>query len=116
MAEQYLAALDNYLKESDKYSEYTAKFSTTASKAPLNKARRAFDDIQYKMEEEITLPEAYTERIRNYAFNDPGVLAAEMGYDAINARGHGDSESYTVILNRTKLIIKEGGADGYKQG
>ena len=36
---------------------------------------------------------------------DPGVLAAEMGYDAINAVGHGATKSYTVVLNRTKLII-----------
>lgn len=38
---------------------------------------------------------------------DLGSLAASLGYDAINAEGHGASESYTVILNRTKLIIKK---------
>lgn len=38
---------------------------------------------------------------------DYGSFAAAMGYDAINAAGHGASGSYTVILNRTKLIIKE---------
>lgn len=37
-----------------------------------------------------------------------GVYGASKGYDAINAVGHGDSGSYTVVLNRTKLIIKEG--------
>lgn len=36
-----------------------------------------------------------------------GSYAAARGYDAINAVGHGESGSYTVILNRTKLIIKE---------
>ena len=36
---------------------------------------------------------------------DPGAVLAELGYDAINARGHGVSGSYTVILNRTKLIL-----------
>ena len=41
---------------------------------------------------------------------DPGVLAVEMGYDAINAMGHGESRSYTVILNRTKVIFCEGGS------
>ena len=35
-----------------------------------------------------------------------GSYAAARGYDAINAVGHGESGSYTVILNRTKLIIK----------
>lgn len=38
--------------------------------------------------------------------NDSGALAAAMGYDAINAEGHGASGSYTVVLNRTKLIIR----------
>jgi hypothetical protein len=38
---------------------------------------------------------------------DNGSFAAAMGYDAINAVGHGESGSYTVVLNRTKLIIKE---------
>lgn len=42
---------------------------------------------------------------------NPGVLAAEMGYDAINAVGHGATNSYTVVLNRTKLIIY--GGDDY---
>ena len=37
---------------------------------------------------------------------DIGAYAVLKGYDAINAEGHGDSGSYTVILNRTKLIIK----------
>ena len=36
-----------------------------------------------------------------------GSYAAARGYDAINAVGHGESGSYTVVLNRTKLIIKE---------
>ena len=37
---------------------------------------------------------------------DIGAFAALKGYDAINAEGHGESGSYTVILNRTKCIIK----------
>ena len=37
---------------------------------------------------------------------DVGVYAVLKGYDGINAEGHGESGSYTVILNRTKLIIK----------
>ena len=37
---------------------------------------------------------------------DDGSKAAAMGYDAINAEGHGASGSYTVVLNRTKLIIR----------
>ena len=46
---------------------------------------------------------------------DMGVKAAEMGYDAINAAGHGATGSYTVVLNRTKLIIYGGDDYVYKQ-
>lgn len=38
--------------------------------------------------------------------HDAGSIATMLGYDAINAEGHGESGSYTVILNRTKVIIK----------
>lgn len=46
------------------------------------------------------------------SYKDTGVMAAEMGYDAINAKGHGTTDSYTVVLNRTKLIIY--GGDDYE--
>lgn len=42
-----------------------------------------------------------------YGGKDAGVTASLMGYDAINAVGHGQSGSYTVILNRTKVIFKQ---------
>lgn len=45
---------------------------------------------------------------------DPGVMAAEMGYDAINAAGHGETGSYTIVLNRTKLVIYGGDDFEYK--
>lgn len=38
---------------------------------------------------------------------DEGSIAALLGYDAIRVDGFGDSGSYTVVLNRTKLIIEE---------
>lgn len=41
-----------------------------------------------------------------YMDMDYGSLATVFGYDAINAEGHGESGSYTVVLNRTKVIIK----------
>jgi hypothetical protein len=44
-------------------------------------------------------------------FSDVGSYAAALGYDAINAEGHGKSGSYTVILNRTKTIILNGRAN-----
>lgn len=46
------------------------------------------------------------EEVEKRTFKDVGSYAASKGYDAINAVGHGESGSYTVILNRTKVIIK----------
>lgn len=40
-------------------------------------------------------------------YKDEGSFATALGYDAINAEGHGLSDSYTVILNRTKVIFKK---------
>ena len=53
----------------------------------------------------------YSKRIEEEAekiqskYEDIGSYAAALGYDAINAEGHGASGSYTVILNRSKTII-----------
>lgn len=46
-------------------------------------------------------------RLEGSTVRDVGSYAASKGYDAINAVGHGESGSYTVILNRTKVIIKQ---------
>ena len=43
----------------------------------------------------------------DWSTSDVGMEAALKGYDAIKAAGHGESGSYTVILNRTKLIVLE---------
>ena len=45
--------------------------------------------------------------VQSYSQMNAGALAALMGYDAINAHGHGQTGSYTVILNRTKLILSK---------
>ncbi|MCD7733185.1 MAG: NUDIX domain-containing protein, partial [Oscillospiraceae bacterium] len=49
---------------------------------------------------------------------DDGAYAAMHGYDAINAQGHGASGSYTVILNRTKVVLLDGRSknDGVDEG
>lgn len=43
----------------------------------------------------------------DWSTSDVGMEAALKGYDAIKADGHGESGSYTIILNRTKLIVLE---------
>ena len=46
-------------------------------------------------------------RLNQIRIMNNGSLAAMYGYDAINVGGGGRSGNYTVILNRTKMIIKE---------
>lgn len=83
--EQFDAA-DNFFIE-DRSGYYAAK----------RKLQSIVDGIKDKANSEFSAVEGM----------DPGAIAALHGYDAINAEGHGESGSYTVVLNRTKLIIKK---------
>ena len=113
---------------SDLYQEnYIRKYSTADSKAideffylRRNSGKYSDDEYRQKIENlsEIIGPDMikqsqastmYVPNGKKYAKpKDPGVLAAEMGYDAVNAEGHGTTGSYTVVLNRTKTIFYGG--------
>lgn len=82
---EQLDAADNFFVE-DRSGYYAAK----------KKLQSIVDGIKDKASSEFSAVEGM----------DPGAIAALHGYDAINADGHGKSGSYTVVLNRTKLIIK----------
>lgn len=78
------------LEEQGKLSDVNALLSDAnqAKQDALTKGNEEWDRMQYK-------------------YNDLGVFAASKGYDAINAQGHEEGVSYTVILNRSKVIFKE---------
>lgn len=76
---------NSYLSEKNEEAFYSLP------KEEKRKIQKDFDDILEKASKAKTM--------------DSGSFATLMGYDAINAEGHGDSGSYTVILNRTKVII-----------
>lgn len=59
----------------------------------------------------ISYDEIATQRDSEAPDMDVGAYAASKGYDAINAEGHGRSGSYTVILNRTKVIFLQDDED-----
>lgn len=82
---EQLDVADNFFME-DRSGYYAAK----------KKVQAIADGIRDKASSEFSAVEGM----------DPGAIAALHGYDAINAEGHGESGSYTVVLNRTKLIIK----------
>ena len=82
LTHEELTAVRQYEKEvgADKYDTTVSQFFAMASNAQA--------------------------RYDEYSRMDIGAYAALKGYDAIDARGHGASGSYTVILNRTKVIFR----------
>lgn len=64
------------------------------------------DDVSNLPSNLLEIGQQIEKKADEYMDMDYGSLATMLGYDAINAEGHGQSGSYTVILNRTKVIIK----------
>ena len=132
------AKAEEYISEVYR-NEYVRKFAKTEQKAQVDryielnetinnltytedadyidelylKRAEATNGIEQLLKDSLTALEDTADGRKYHDLKNPGVLAAEMGYDAINAVGHGKSGSYTVILNRSKVIIrKEGSLDG----
>ena len=105
--------LANYKASLEKYSEEITEYhrlSQTKYGYPKRPSRRKLDNAEFKLLES-PMGEEYSKTRKVLTaegpttYKDVGVLAAEMGYDVIRAEGHGESGSYSVILNRTKLIM-----------
>lgn len=69
------------------YNSDPSKFSDVEKK---------YAEIQRQVSEDCPVLNPYSETSQ---------YAALKGYDAINAEGHGQSGSYTIILNRTKCLF-----------
>ena len=93
------------------------KDNPKATPAQYRRARNKFDDIEFSLDESMlkkkmdSYNQSFIDKEGNRAFKNIGTKVAEMGYDVIRAEGHGESGSYSVILNRTKLIIQQGGVN-----
>lgn len=127
-AEEYISEVyrNEYLKkfatksQIEKVKEYI-KYNTKIMNLTFDEDSDFIDDLYRKRAEatkgiedllknSLSALEDVSDGKKYHGLKNPGVLAAEMGYDAINAIGHGQSGSYTVILNRTKVIICKGGS------
>lgn len=127
-AEEYISEVyrNEYLKkfatksQIEKVEEYI-KYNIQIMNLTFNEDSDFIDDLYRKRAEatkgiedllknSLSALEDVSDGRKYHGLKNPGVLAAEMGYDAINAIGHGQSGSYTVILNRTKVIICKGGS------
>lgn len=94
-------------KKNEAYQNYIFNLRNTNINTKILVDYRRYESEAIKIKSQFTtkMKESY-KKMNN---KDISTLAVEMGYDAINAEGHGESGSYTVILNRTKLIIRKGG-------
>lgn len=104
-------AISKEAKETAKELEELYKKRITATKKEYDEISRRINDLEFTDEyfDEIeALEQKAAQKIRKEKINQ-GALAVEMGYDAINASA-GLSGSYTVILNRTKIILNQGGS------
>ncbi len=95
---------DAYLKACDQCSNEERMFWLDQGH---KKGNEAFS--QTETEESLGRRER-AEKIQKFG-KDVGVCMAALGYDAINCEGHGDTDSYTVVLNRTKLIVSQSRVD-----
>ena len=99
-------------KDRDEYARYKKAdndiFDCAEYCNKFNKGKRKKDQIDFVTELERR-KNIVREMKKNFSVlhRDASSYLAEMGYDAINAEGHGASGSYTIVLNRTKLIIKK---------
>lgn len=103
------AVVDEYISVCEKISGLTFKEAESYIDDLYN-ARTALSDQLRPWIKQGMNAQSYKTAAGRTAFKNPGVLASEMGYDAINAVGHGATGSYTVVLNRTKVIFCEGGS------
>lgn len=105
-------ALKNAGLENDESAFTFLKFQTQTGNVSWNDAsiaHKALGDNVSTVNELVNVirqKESDFDMFKAGNVNDIGSFAAMLGYDAINVEGHGESGSYTVILNRTKLIIK----------
>lgn len=86
-----------------KASEESAGYGAYQMKMTFDESTRFIDGIDLNV---IFSGLSYEER-QKYC-NKPNVYAAALGYDAIINKNVGADCDYIVVLNRTKLIVKEG--------
>jgi len=83
-------------------------YSTGTTKAQIEKLHKLEEKHGTDISEVYEKMNKRIDYLRKDNIDNIGSYAASLGYDAINAEGHGKSGSYTVVLNRTKCIILGG--------
>ena len=97
--------------QAKEYGKMMDGYWTASTKKQIEKYEALKKSLGYSTSDVSALAKDINKRYDELVANkmsDIGSYAASLGYDAINAEGHGQSGSYTVVLNRTKLIFLGG--------
>jgi SPP1 gp7 family putative phage head morphogenesis protein len=109
-SKEQLAQVEQYIELSEQISNLTFTESSEFIDNLYQKRADASIGLESLIKASLTAMEDATDGRTYHGLKNPGVLVTEMGYDAIKATGHGESGSYTVILNRTKVLFCKGGS------
>lgn len=109
-SKEQLVQVEQYIELSEQISNLTFTESSEFIDNLYQKRADASIGLESLIKASLTAMEDTTDGRTYHGLKNPGVLVTEMGYDAIKATGHGESGSYTVILNRTKVLFCKGGS------
>ena len=109
-SKEQLTQVEQYIELSEQISNLTFTESSEFIDNLYQKRADASIGLESLIKASLTAMEDTTDGRTYHGLKNPGVLVTEMGYDAIMATGHGESGSYTVILNRTKVLFCKGGS------
>ena len=107
---EQLAQVNRYIEYDLKIQQNTTSDSMDFIDSLYQERAKATVGIEQLIQDAFTAMEDTTDGKKYHGLKNPGALAVEMGYDVIKAEGHGESGSYSVILNRTKVIFCKGGS------
>lgn len=109
-SKEQLAQVEQYIELREQISNLTFTGSSEFIDNLYEKSVNSSIGLESLIKEALTAMEDITDGRTYHSLKNPGVLVTEMGYDAIKATDHGESGSYTVILNRTKVLFCKGGS------
>ena len=95
--------------QAKEYEKMMDGYWTASTKKQIEKYEALKKKLGYSTSDVSALAKDIKKRYNELVANKIGNIgsyAVSLGYDAINASGHGASGSYTVILNRTKVIFR----------
>ena len=105
--------VETYIDAIEKMAELEKEINALGSNVDWTEMGKKFEPLKEQRDNSFKdgeLNQLLVKARQNSYGKDPSTLAVEMGYDVIKAEGHGSSGSYSVILNRTKVIFNKGGS------